>query len=66
MSDVSILLNNPEVLEAIEKGQTEAQYLGIVDAFKICQCCIIELNKIGWDADYDMSGELFDLEKLEK
>jgi len=63
MSDVKTLLHFPETLEAVEKGQLEAHKLGIEDAYKICQCCLIELRKIGWEADYDLSGELFNLRR---
>ena len=66
MSDVQVLLDYPEVLQAIEKAQLEAMKLDIEDAFQICALAKIELEKIGWTCDYDMSGELFDLEKLEK
>lgn len=65
MSDVNTLLKFPETLEAIERGQLEAMRLGITEAYAVCNKCIEELEKIGWTAEVDLSGELFDLRKIE-
>jgi hypothetical protein len=64
MNDAKVLLENPEVLQAIERGQILADERGILNAYEICRLCVTQLEQIGWTADYDLSGELFDLEKL--
>jgi len=64
MGDIKTLMNNPNVLSAIELGQDLAKTMGIVDAYAICAMCIVELEKIGWTAEIDLSGELYDIEKL--
>lgn len=34
--------------------------------YETCRRLITELNNLGWTCDYDLSGEPFDLKKLDK
>lgn len=52
--------NAPEKIKAILDSYDE----DCENSYKECERIINELENEGYTADYDLSGELFDLEKL--
>jgi len=61
MDDIEVYNNAPQEVKDILASFDELSN----NYFTECKRVIAELEKHGYTADYDMSGELFDLTKIE-